>query len=124
MVLLTTELRYKPVQHTDKIGNQYLLEYPSETFEGGGDGRDTVTLSRWSRSTPNLIYFWPGFDSPVILVHVGCLGYRFFLLFSPNIDKIDIIFGLSRKNKNSREGNNRDWPWRRGRKKTKEGTSQ
>ena len=26
----------------------------------------------------HLMYFWPGFDSPAILVHVGCLGYRFF----------------------------------------------
>ena len=37
--------------------------------------------------------------------------------FSPNIDNIYIIFGLSRKNKNPREENNRDCCWRRGRKK-------
>ena len=37
--------------------------------------------------------------------------------FSPNIDNIYIILGLCRKNKNSREENNRDCSWRRGKKK-------
>ena len=52
---------------------------------------------------------------------MGWLGYCFFFFsypnFSPNIDNIYIILGLSRKNKNSREENNRDCCWRRGRKK-------
>ena len=43
---------------------------------------------------------------------MGWLGYCFFFFsypnFSPNIDNIYIILGLSRKNKNSREENNRD----------------
>ena len=37
MVPQITELRYKAVQHTDKIGNQYLLEYSSKTFEEMGE---------------------------------------------------------------------------------------
>ena len=37
--------------------------------------------------------------------------------FFPNIDNIYILLGLSRKNKNSREENNRDCSWRRGWKK-------
>ena len=37
--------------------------------------------------------------------------------FSPNIDNIYIILGLRRKNKDSREENNRDCSCRRGKKK-------
>ena len=37
MVPQITELRYKAVQHTDKIGNQYLLEYSPKTFEEMGE---------------------------------------------------------------------------------------
>ena len=52
---------------------------------------------------------------------MGWLGYCFFFFsypnFSPNIDNIYIILGLSRKNKNSREENNRNCSWRRGGKK-------
>ena len=40
------------------------------------------------------------------------------------MDNIYIIFGLSRKNKNSREENNRDCSWRRGWKKNKESLSE
>ena len=39
--------------------------------------------------------------------------------FSPNIDNTYIILGLRRKNTNSREENNRDCSWRRGKKKKK-----
>ena len=52
---------------------------------------------------------------------MGWLGYCFFFFsyrnFSPNIDNIYIILGLSRKNRNSREENNRNCSWRRGGKK-------
>ena len=40
------------------------------------------------------------------------------------MDNIYIIFGLSRKNKNSRKENNRDCSWRRGWKKNKERLSE
>ena len=43
---LNYEAALQASQHSDKIGNQHLLEYSSETFEGGGE----ETVSRWSGS--------------------------------------------------------------------------
>ena len=88
MVPLTTELHYKSVQPTDKIGNQVLVECSTPSDLG-----DTCGLT-W------LLFFFFRHSN-----------------FSPNIDNIYIISGLSWKKKNSREENNRDCSWRRGRTK-------
>ena len=76
-----------------------MPEYSSETFEGGGE----ETLSRWSEST-RLLTCSSGLSSTPQrfrrYLWVDLVAVFFFSRhpnFSPNIDNIYTIFGLSRK---------------------------
>ena len=76
-----------------------MPEYSSETFEGGGE----ETLSRWSEST-RLLTCSSGLSSTPQrfrrYLWVDWVAVFFFFRhpnFSPNIDNIYTIFGLSRK---------------------------
>ena len=110
MVPKTTELRYKAVQHTDKIGNQYLLEYSSETFEEMGETLWPLVGGVGKLASSYVVVAWVRLSDFCDTCGLTWLLFFFFSYpnFFPNTDNIYIILGLSRKNKNSREENNRD----------------
>ena len=110
MVPQITELRYKAVQHTDKIGNQYLLEYSSETFKEMGKTLWPLVGGVGELASSYVVVAWVRLSDFGDTCELTWLLFFFFSYpnFSPNIDNIQIILGLSGKNRNSREANNRD----------------
>ena len=115
MVPLTTKLHYKSVQHTDKIGNQKLVEYSPETFKGGRRVGGVGALA-----SSHVVVAWV-LLSAILAILVGWLGYCFFscaiLIFLPTLITSISFLDYPEKKKNSREENNRDCSWRRGRTK-------
>ena len=118
---LNYEAALQASQHSDKIGNQYSLNIHQKLSRG--EGRRQFVGGAGALASSHVV---------VALVRLpsdssdtcGLTWLLFFFFrhpnFSPNIDNIYIIFGLSRKKiMDSREECNRDCSWRRGRKKYK-----
>ena len=118
---LNYEAALQASQHSDKIGNQYSLNIHQKLSTG--EGRRQFVGGAGALASSHVV---------VALVRLpsdsgdtcGLTWLLFFFFrhpnFSPNIDNIYIIFGLSRKKiMDSREECNRDCSWRRGRKKYK-----
>ena len=95
---LNYEAALQASQHSDKIGNQYSLNIHQKLSRG--EGRRQLVGGAGALASSHVVVALVRLPSDSSDT-VGWLGYCFFFFrhpnFSPNIDNIYIIFGLSRK---------------------------